>query len=296
MASLKNHKGKTLRSDAAQAFNRAEDDHGIFVVNSAARTEASQQVLINRWDRGGRANRPPFLYPPARPASSSNHVKFGGIAIDIGDWRRFAAIAAQYGFSHPYPSGDPVHFEFVGKATPKTDTVTKDRQQFLNSRGWSLVEDGIEGPLTKKAYKQYQTYLKNRGWYTDKIDGIWGPNTQKAHAIFFAEISKPKPKPKPKPTTNPFGLSSVTGLQKVANLYGANTAIDDIWGPKSAKGFSEFLRKNWGYIGNDVLGPVMWRAIARWLRARYGYVGNNTPGPIMRSALFRAHAANQRAL
>lgn len=95
---------------------------------------------------------------------------------------------------------------------------------------------------------------------------------------------------------NPFGIAYCAGLQKIANLYGGGTAIDQIWGAKSAKGFAQFLRKNWGYKGNDVLGPVMWAAIARWLRSRWGYKGNDVPGPVMRAALQRAETANYHAL
>lgn len=286
MATLKNHPGHWLRDDAAAAFDRAEADHGKFVVNSAGRTAAEQQALINRWRQGGTYNRPPYLYEPANPPESSNHVANGGIAIDIGDWRRFAAIAAAYGFSHPYPSGDPVHFEYVG-GSKTGDQVTKDRQNWLNSRGWSLVEDGIEGSLTRKAYEEYQSFLKNGWGYKGELDGIWGDGMQAAHQRFYDSLHKPQ---------NPFGIGDVQGLQKIARLYGYKGQIDNIWGAGSAAGFAQFLRRNHGYAGNDVLGPVMWRAIARWLRGRWGYVGNDTPGPVMRAALTRANDANAREL
>lgn len=96
--------------------------------------------------------------------------------------------------------------------------------------------------------------------------------------------------------SNPFGISDVRGLQKIARLNGGVTAIDNKWGPQSAKGFAAFLRRKYGYSGNDVLGPIMWRAIARWLRSRWGYVGNDIPGPNMRAALKRANDANYKAL
>lgn len=95
---------------------------------------------------------------------------------------------------------------------------------------------------------------------------------------------------------NPFGITYSAGLQKIARLYGYTGAIDQMFGAGSMAGFAQFLRRNWGYVGNDVLGPVMWRAIARWLRARWGYVGNDVPGPIMRAALQRAETANYREL
>lgn len=96
--------------------------------------------------------------------------------------------------------------------------------------------------------------------------------------------------------SNPFGIPTAIGLQKIARLYGYGGALDDVWGAGSAGGFASFLRQNWGYVGNDVLGPVQWAAIARWLRARWGYVGNDVPGPVMRAALQRAEAANRKEL
>jgi hypothetical protein len=95
---------------------------------------------------------------------------------------------------------------------------------------------------------------------------------------------------------NPFGIRWSKGLQKIARLYGYRGPIDAKFAGGSMAGFAEFLRKNWGYRGNDQLGPVMWSAIARWLRARWGYVGNDTPGPVMRAALSRAEAENYKAL
>lgn len=95
---------------------------------------------------------------------------------------------------------------------------------------------------------------------------------------------------------NPFNIPSAKGLQKVAKLYGYSGNIDDKFGDGSMSGFASFLRRNYGYIGNDVLGPIMWAAIARWLRALWRYEGNNVPGPIMRAALTRANDANYREL
>lgn len=97
-------------------------------------------------------------------------------------------------------------------------------------------------------------------------------------------------------SSNPFGIPSVRGLQKVARLNGYKGAIDNDWGAGSAGGFASFLRRYYGYSGNNTLGPVMWKAIARWLRVRWGYKGNDVPGPVMRARLAEADAANERAL
>lgn len=221
MGALKNHAGMWLRDDAAAAINALEDKYGVIRINAAGRTVAEQQGLINRWNRGGAANRPPYLYQPASPAETSNHVANGGIAVDVYNYTSDRAKLKEFGFEW-YGVSDPVHYTFKG--------------------------------------------------------------------------IKPTPTVPPKGEWNPFGIGFCAGLQKIARLYGYRGEIDQIWGIGSAEGFAQFLRKNWGYVGNDVLGPNMWAAIARWLRARWGYVGNDVPGPVMRAALQRAETANYHAL
>ena len=232
MATLKNHPDFWLRDDAAAAFDAYEAKYGKRTVNSAGRYEWEQQRLINRWDKGGVYNRPPYLYRPARPASASNHVKGGGIAVDIYDWREFKKHCQEFGY-HWWGESDPVHFEF---------------------RGW------------------------NGNTPSKPVQDAGGKQTPPA-----GEYS-------------PFGIKLSAGLQKIAKLYGYTGRIDQKFGAGSMKGFATFLRRNWGYVGNDVLGPVMWAAIARWLRARWGYVGNDVPGPVMRAALQKAETANYREL
>jgi hypothetical protein len=123
MSTLANHPGFWLRDDAAQAFDRAEKDHGVFQVTSAGRTLAEEQALDARWLAGGAANRPPYLYMPAFPPENSNHVANGGIAVDLADWQRFLPVCADYGYTHPY-GWDVVHFEYHGTASPAAFTST----------------------------------------------------------------------------------------------------------------------------------------------------------------------------
>lgn len=132
--------------------------------------------------------------------------------------------------------------------------------------------------------------------------------------------SAPAPTPTPQPSgggavagvlgPNPFGIPYTGGLQKIAKLNGygtkwGNGALDQNWGGSdpataaksgSMKGFAQFLRAAYGYVGNDELGPNMWAAIARWLRKTEGYVGNDEPGPVMRAALSRRDTANWQQL
>lgn len=294
MAKLKHHPQFWLRDDAAAQFDRAEDEQGVFTVNSAGRTVAEQQALINRWHKGGPGNRPPALYRPAEPAEASNHVDNGGEAVDLRDWRRFAVVCERYGFKHTYPDGDPVHFDFVGLGAPAVagvvSQVVLDRQNFLISRGWDLVPDGKFGPRTKQAIKEYQTFLRKYG-YTGLIDGDWGNGTQQAHARFWNELHKPAPAPS-KPAQFHTGtvadlgkIGDVRGLQKVAKLNGYKGGIDNVWGSGSRGGLQTFLNRNYG------------GSLAAWLRAKWGYKDrDNYWGPNMAAAAARANAANFRAL
>lgn len=245
MATLRNHPGFWLRDDAAAAFDQAEADHGVFGVNSAGRTKAQQQTLINRWDRGGAANRPPNLYEPARPAETSNHVANGGIAVDLSDWRRFAQICSRYGFVHPYPKTDPVHFEkrgSFGQPTGSFSQIVKDRMNFLISRGYDLGPtgaDGIPGSFYVAAVKKYQTFLKAYG-YTGAIDGDWGGGTQTAHEKFVTALSN----------TNATLRSQQAFLMSRGYDLGA-TGADGVPGPKTTaaiKAYQTHLRA-FGYTG-----------------------------------------------
>jgi hypothetical protein len=210
---LNNHPNYWLRDDAAASFNRLEARVGIIPVNSAGRTEAEQTALIKRWDRGGAANRPPYLYSPQRPASASSHVKNGGEAIDTSAIASMLTHGGEHGWVQVTKS-DPVHFVYV----PAQD----------KHRGGTVVPSA--GPVE----------------------------------------------------ANPYGLTDVRGLQKIAKRYGYTGDIDNKWGPKSRAGFDAFLRSQGG--------------LAAWLRRRWGYVGNDVFGPVMRAALRRANDENFRVL
>jgi hypothetical protein len=111
MATLKNHPSFWLRDDAAASLARIEADKGIISINSAGRTVADQQQLLNRWARGGKLNRPPYLYQPQAPASRSNHVQNGSVAIDTSHINHMLTYGREYGWTRPF-AGDPVHFEY----------------------------------------------------------------------------------------------------------------------------------------------------------------------------------------
>lgn len=192
MAGLKNHPGLWLADPAAAALERMEATHGAIRLNSAGRTEGEQQALINRWYQGGTYNRPPYLYKPAEPANSSNHVRGGGIAIDTPDIGRVLAYA-DYGFTQLYPSSDPVHFEYIqsnDRHLPGAPPVNLPagsmpanlrwygiQEMLKDNDGYRGAIDNIAGPKTVGAFQHFL----NRSNYSAGIqDSIWGPNTGKA--------------------------------------------------------------------------------------------------------------------
>ena len=255
MATLKNHPGYWLRDDAAAAFDAFEDKYGVHQVNSAGRTKAQQQDLINRWNRGGAANRPPYLYQPASPASASPHVANGGIAVDLAAAGSVRDKLAEFGFVW-FGSGDPVHYNFrgwSGASAPRPNQITKDRQDWLNrSRNAGLAVDGLEGPKTKAAYKAYQQFLGV------KADGIWGPNTQAAHQRYYDSRQAPAQRPSSKSA----GEVNFADIQSALNRHGYRLAVDGIWGPKSSAALADFQARN-GLKVDRIVGALTWDKLNR---------------------------------
>lgn len=274
-----------------------------------ARTGMSSPTAYDAWlkssgkhegDRNPPAGVPVFWGPKSGSSAGDVVISLGGGRVVATDYPVYGQVnittidARERQIGRPYLGWTERIFDAAidfdrdavdGGTTASQDT--KNRQAWLNkSRGEKLDVDGIQGGKTTAAIKRYQKFIGVTA------DGIWGSVTQNAHQKYYDEFhGKGAAKP-----SNPFGIGYCAGLQKIANLYGGGTSIDQIWGAKSAAGFAQFLRANWGYKGNDVLGPNMWAAIARWLRSNWGYKGNDVPGPVMRAALQRAETANYREL
>ncbi|AXH47315.1 endolysin [Microbacterium phage Eden] len=251
MANLKNHPEYWLRDDAAAAFNAFEDKYGVHKVNSAGRTVAEQNELIRLWYS---PNRPSWLFRPAEPAETSNHVRNGGAALDMAAGSSIKNQMAEFGFQW-LGAHDPVHYDFTGwSGAQGTDTV-RNEQNFLNAaRGERLVVDGIKGAATTAAYKRYQEFLRAYG-YTGAIDGIWGGGTQAAHAKFYAEWDAKRNQSTKSPKSA--GELNYADIQAALNKHGYGLAVDGIWGPKSSNALADFQRRN-GLVVDRLVGPATW--------------------------------------
>ncbi|QKY80395.1 lysin A [Microbacterium phage Pabst] len=132
-----------------------------------------------------------------------------------------------------------------GAAPVSGNKLTWDRQAFLVSRGWNIAVDGIEGPATKTAYRQYQEALKKMGLYHGAIDGIWGAGTQAAHQQHWNDLNAKVPQ----------GALSYADIQRGLNKFGYGLVVDNKWGPKSKAALADFQRRN-GLVVDRIVGPA----------------------------------------
>ena len=240
MGALKNHPGMWMRDDAAAAINALEDKYGVIRINRAGQTEAQQQKIIDRWDRGDRAG----LFAPARPASSSNHVKGGGIAVDVYNYTSDRAKLNEFGFKWYGPT-DPVHYTFTGwSGNSGIGRVTVNRSIADVQRKVGANPDGIYGKDTTAKVKAAQA---SAGLTPD---GIWGPNTD---AVFF---------PVGKPLNKAVGQLTYADIQWLLNRHGYGLAVDNQWGKLSSNALADFQRRN-GLTVDRIVGPATYAKLNR---------------------------------
>lgn len=191
MANLINHPGMWLRDDAAAALARLEAKHGVIGINRAGVTEAEQNAVIARWDRGGAANRPPYLYAPARPATASQHVAGGGRALDTSEITRMLQQGPAFGWFRPY-SSDPVHFEYDPARDPSANPAAAAAPAFPLPAGWyfgprSGPVHSVSGYVrNREDLRRWQQRMADRGWQIG-VDGLYGPQTEKIARAFQLE-------------------------------------------------------------------------------------------------------------
>ncbi|TNV76645.1 hypothetical protein FGO68_gene4404 [Halteria grandinella] len=124
-----------MNADALSSLDRLTSQHGTIHLSDAWRSAASQcgQTL-----------------PVARPGTS-NHE--GGVAIDVPNHGYWASILTSNGWGYPYPSSDPVHFEYGPAASEyaRKNLLAFQRLWNRHNPGRRIDEDGIYGHDTANA-------------------------------------------------------------------------------------------------------------------------------------------------
>lgn len=102
-----------LNNDAALSVARLDalNPRGYLSINSAYRSDAEQQVLVDRWNAGGKYNRPPYLYEPARVGKSPHRT---GRALDTSDIDFMLTTGYDHGWRRTYDYDKP-HFEYFAQ-------------------------------------------------------------------------------------------------------------------------------------------------------------------------------------
>lgn len=218
---LKNHPGMWMEDAAADDLNALEDKYGVIVINRAGVSEAEQNEVIRKWDQGGKYNRPPYLYPPARPAKSSTHVQ--GTGLDVYNYTTDRAKLNEFNFEW-YGTSDVVHYTHKGR--PVAYVPVSDAGGAVPGK-WGPNPFGIA--FTGGLQKVANLYLPHGGFGKTKLDQNFGPTSMHGFAQF---------------------LRSNWG-------YAGN----DVLGPVMWSAIARWLRARYGYEGNDTPGPRMRAAL-----------------------------------
>ena len=112
-------------------------------VTSAFRTIA-QQYLLYRWYENGQCG----ISLAAVPGNSNHET---GIAVDLGNYASVIGLMSSHGWTHSYPSSDPVHFDYTAGGTIdlRSESVLAFQKLWnLNNPGAKIAEDGAYGPIT----------------------------------------------------------------------------------------------------------------------------------------------------
>jgi hypothetical protein len=116
---------------------------GTLSVTSAFRTIA-QQYLLYRWYQNGQCG----ISLAAVPGNSNHET---GIAVDLGNYSSVISLMSGHGWTHTYPSSDPVHFDYTAGGTLdlRSESVLAFQKLWnLNNPGAKIAEDGSYGPQT----------------------------------------------------------------------------------------------------------------------------------------------------
>lgn len=148
-----------------------------------------------------------------------------------------------------------------GPNTGNTQSVY-ELQKALISNGAVISADGIFGPKTENAVKQFQRSNQLT------VDGIVGPQTwnvlstsakSKMNKIDTSIIS-PSGIEVSLPITRSSSKSHISKLQNLLNRNGSNLTVDGIYGPKTASAVINFQNAA-GLVADGIVGSKTWTAL-----------------------------------
>lgn len=260
---LKYHPGMWMEDNAANAINALEDKYGPIIINRAGVTEADQQAIIDAWDRGDREG----LFPPARPAKESNHVKYGGISVDVYNYTDDRAKLNEFGFEWYGPS-DVVHYTYTGALSGDYNSGLSTAwiaavQNKLIRMGHDLGPwgaDGVLGDKTTAAVLHEQSMAGPNGNPGGALvmDGIPGPLTN----AYLDWWLVGRHQGGSRPINKSAGELTYADIQTALNRHGYNLVVDDIWGPVSSNALADFQSRN-GLTVDRIVGPNTWAILNR---------------------------------
>jgi hypothetical protein len=135
----------SLQASAADSLETAVRSVNDFITLNSAFRSCAEQYLLYEYYRSGTCG----ITLAAQPGSS-NHE--GGRAIDTSYYDHWAPILANYGWTHTYPSSDPVHFDFTGASDIASQNLLAFQRLWnRNNPGSKISEDGIYGLETESA-------------------------------------------------------------------------------------------------------------------------------------------------
>jgi hypothetical protein len=182
------------------------------------------------------------------------------------------AHGEEYGFFFNFQY-DKVHFEYeeakdlhkgegAGHAAGYSQTVANE-QNFLNqARGEKLKVDGLAGNNFHAAVKRYQEFLKKNYKYNGKIDGIWGGGTQKFHAKYYADWTKPQVQSRPTLRRGNRGTQVRILQDRLNGRFPAYSKLarDSVFGPSVENVVKEFQSRA-GLKPDGIVGAQTWKAL-----------------------------------
>ena len=131
-----------LEPKAAAGLEAAATASGLSI-NSAFRTIA-QQYLLYQWYQKGECG----ISLAAVPGNSNHET---GIAVDVSNYSSEISNMSNHGWTHSYPSSDPVHFDYTAGGTIdlRSESVLAFQKLWnLNNPNAKIAEDGDYGPMT----------------------------------------------------------------------------------------------------------------------------------------------------